>query len=1153
MSRNPFSMYCSADQIAGFEMEKTRADRILAQHAGGGPAIVILAIEDINWVYGQANFPYPADMENSLKFLDRFSTLASNSALEVLSQGRDPMRIFFVDAIFKARFETHKAYASVKSQFRLVADFERGPKAEASGVLHGIKRVASKLWGQPPLAPKPEIDAAETARKCVKTCVNRLQSETNLSEILLFGVMLLRVCSLDAFLDALMQRVAARPSDVIGQTALAMVLTDFGDTAAGLTRARIARGLPMPPPELYVWQAKAAWRRGETWEGLQALDDMCPAPANWPLSIRAGLLALRAALLSQQGEHETAAYCLKQAVEIDGSDAAAHLCLAQVLTACGRFDEARAAAKAAQLIDPKSVLVQTELCRVLAAQGRQSELRRELGKLCISENGRLEARRFVASAELDGCPPPKPGLFEGLDQARQRALFDALLPNWLQLCEASLIFNFFMSFLECGHRGPEDHAKHLSYAFRLLHKCPLDTDALASAGAVWLNSGRPDCAADWLASAWALHLGDAGVPALLAMALDQTDRAAEAYDVLTLAEELGRMNERAKERYCRLIWKLPRLDVISTACLSEKGREAVRASAELLLAQEPELRPNALMALSFATLSDDPARSLDLQREALAARPQEDTFHEFHIATLRAAGLKPEMDAACEAQAQGLRARFPELDATHFAAFVTILLDEGRTDEACKFLRAGLQLDANLPALRLVQARLYIAKERMSEAVETLRVLAFSDADCTPAAAECLGGLLSNEGRHEEALPVWRQLQVLSPASAIGYLGEGFDLWLLDRDAEAAARLELAVACDSDNPGAWGLLGQVLYKLGRLEEAVPALERAVSARPRPPQAILSLALTLIDLGRAAEASAICTAILGEPPAPAEAVLGLTEALSALSRLAQDVVFIEDWLATSSPAPSEILRVIRVLPRQCGLRAAARIGELALKMHADSADLLAEQTFTLVELGQFEEAVVLARKADHLAPHDRNVMYALAHASAHLPALDSATARHLADRLIGASVESTALQHAASVLRAAGMDASTAFEAALAAHEGHCDRAWCQLNLGRLDEADDNIIKAVAEHSELGPHVVYAAIIRFLRSDGSASARTDLGETLCAIRTLEQGAGILAKIRALAPQWRQQSIASQERLHELTVIVDAEACLALHTSEASRPI
>lgn len=151
-------------------------------------------------------------------------------------------------------------------------------------------------------------------------------------------------------------------------------------------------------------------------------------------------------------------------------------------------------------------------------------------------------------------------------------------------------------------------------------------------------------------------------------------------------------------------------------------------------------------------------------------------------------------------------------------------------------------------------------------------------------AHQALGGILSQEGRLDEALREFRQARRLRPDIAVVHKNVGSVLARQGRFAAAAAEYRKAVAlrASADDENA---LGGVLLRQRRPLRARRHFERAVAIRPGFAEAHANLGRALLASGLADEAAAEFRVALEIKPGLVDARRGLDEALARRARAA----------------------------------------------------------------------------------------------------------------------------------------------------------------------------------------------------------------------------------------------------------------------------
>jgi tetratricopeptide (TPR) repeat protein len=112
---------------------------------------------------------------------------------------------------------------------------------------------------------------------------------------------------------------------------------------------------------------------------------------------------------------------------------------------------------------------------------------------------------------------------------------------------------------------------------------------------------------------------------------------------------------------------------------------------------------------------------------------------------------------------------------------------------------------------------------------------------------------LSEKGRLEAAIPVWKQALALNPDDDRAQTSLGAALASTGRPGEAIAHFEKAVAANPDYDDAESGLGAALMATGRVTESIPRYERALEINPENVEALSNLGAALAQQGRLSEA------------------------------------------------------------------------------------------------------------------------------------------------------------------------------------------------------------------------------------------------------------------------------------------------------------
>jgi tetratricopeptide (TPR) repeat protein len=194
--------------------------------------------------------------------------------------------------------------------------------------------------------------------------------------------------------------------------------------------------------------------------------------------------------------------------------------------------------------------------------------------------------------------------------------------------------------------------------------------------------------------------------------------------------------------------------------------------------------------------------------------------------------------------------------------------------KACRELT---EKDANHVLSHVCDARALLVWRRASRAFEHIdKAMALQPGNAEAQLA--LADARRMQGDFTGAIDAYQKL-IASAPSADAYLGLSLVHAVQNRNADAVAALEKAVALDGDDP-------DVLYELGRRitgKRAIELLKAALAGRPGWPEAELELAIAQLHAGDAATAEAALRAVRVKLPGNPVAVAQHASALVALGR------------------------------------------------------------------------------------------------------------------------------------------------------------------------------------------------------------------------------------------------------------------------------
>lgn len=179
------------------------------------------------------------------------------------------------------------------------------------------------------------------------------------------------------------------------------------------------------------------------------------------------------------------------------------------------------------------------------------------------------------------------------------------------------------------------------------------------------------------------------------------------------------------------------------------------------------------------------------------------------------------------------------------------LSDRGALDEAIEVLERAVALSPAQPEAHKNLGRVYRAKGFLDRAERAYRTAVRLDPSRAPYSD--LGAVLTDQGRHPEAIEVLNRAVALAPEDGTARCNLGMAQWGAGDLPAAEQDFRRAIALAPDLAEAHANLGAVLVAMGRPAEAVPAHERALALRSRP-EFTYNLAVALEAAGRTAEAA-----------------------------------------------------------------------------------------------------------------------------------------------------------------------------------------------------------------------------------------------------------------------------------------------------------
>lgn len=223
------------------------------------------------------------------------------------------------------------------------------------------------------------------------------------------------------------------------------------------------------------------------------------------------------------------------------------------------------------------------------------------------------------------------------------------------------------------------------------------------------------------------------------------------------------------------------------------------------------------------------------------------------------------------------------------------LRESGRFDAAEACLLRALGLEHDCAAAHLELALVYLAQERLEDAVDYLE-LAVHFAPQSAAAWTQLGAALHGLKRTDAAIEAYRRASALEPRSAglwlaLGGLYKAQDDWMA-----AIVCYRTAAECDPQSADALCLLGYALFKAGLYADSRDRFEAALRLVPSMLQAHHNLGLVFLETAAPDRALECFERALTIDSSRIESRAGRAHALRDLGRLEEAVAHYDEILA-----------------------------------------------------------------------------------------------------------------------------------------------------------------------------------------------------------------------------------------------------------------
>ena len=178
---------------------------------------------------------------------------------------------------------------------------------------------------------------------------------------------------------------------------------------------------------------------------------------------------------------------------------------------------------------------------------------------------------------------------------------------------------------------------------------------------------------------------------------------------------------------------------------------------------------------------------------------------------------------------QDVIARRPD-NARAYENLGTVLMVEGRTDEAVEAYRGAVRLRPDAASVRCNLGVALTQQGRLDEATEIFRQALKGDPNCADA-HNGLGSIFSRRGMLDQAVGQYREALRIAPRLADGHYNLGLALAKQGKLVEAAQAFRDTIALAPQDADAHYNLAQVLAGLGELDQAVSQYRQALAIAP----------------------------------------------------------------------------------------------------------------------------------------------------------------------------------------------------------------------------------------------------------------------------------------------------------------------------------
>ena len=297
----------------------------------------------------------------------------------------------------------------------------------------------------------------------------------------------------------------------------------------------------------------------------------------------------------------------------------------------------------------------------------------------------------------------------------------------------------------------------------------------------------------------------------------------------------------------------------------------------------------------------------------------------------------------------------------------TLLLEEGRPDEAVAHFQQALALQPNAADVHSNLGGALLAQGRFEEAIPHLQRAVRLQPDSAQAHNN-LGNALSKQGQMDKALAHFRKTVELRPTLGSARYNLGSALLQAGHVDEALAQLQRALELEPGAASSHMSLGNALLAKGRAAQAVAHLEKAVQLQPELAAAHHNLANALLQQRRGDEAIAQFRKALDLQPGFAAAHNGLANALLQQGQADEALAHLRAALKIEPRLAEAHLNLANLLLQRKQADDAIAHFQQALKLAPNLPAAHNNLANALLAKGQVDEAIVHCQQALKLAPN-----------------------------------------------------------------------------------------------------------------------------------------------------------------------------------------